>query len=683
MIQKLQDTTLKKNVILEMAPPYLNATLHQGHLYEQCLAYPYYRFLDSSTREKIFTKTNKELFKNMPNVNVQINIGVDCNGLPLVQMVKKTLEGALTPKTIEKECERVSEINTKNVREIYKKTGLQDLRSVHEYTTHDKSFKTLMEQFLDINLKRKFLKLKKMPHRYCPRCGTFVSKSECTIINQKKPRYNVRFMDSNGHPYFIMTTRPQFLAGISAIVYNPQDERYKHLKGQTLHTFIGGKRIQGRVYESSIVSKTVGTGLMYVTKYASDMDIKVFRTLEDPCIKNDCNSLYEADGSVRKQIQQIYNIETYDDFYNLENFWENIKIDENALENVIHVLRHTERSNCKQEIKFLECPQLVLEYPQEILDEIVSFTKQNVNIEQKSMMSAVLGQISCFKEWCISRDAHYYSFDCPYPQIMDCKMDTWLISALNYMEDVKKGTEIIRIQGTDITDTWLKYTLVVSYILSKYGALKHKNANFKSIFLHRMILNSKNQKISKSKGNGLDIEKLLETVDLRTLRLYFCSKTLEADFSFHFKELQDTKKLLQKFKNLKLKIEAMCTGDILDNPLYEPLQTLLISKFQCHRLKNLKNKFKESTEDILLRWPFCRLINGIKEIVYFLSRTINSYYPLDDKTTICDPLITLHQLECILYGNTTTVSTKVHHESNLYAIYHLIILINQFLNCFE
>jgi len=102
-------------------------------------------------------------------------------------------------------------------------------------------------------------------------------------------------------------------------------------------------------------------------------------------------------------------------------------------------------------------------------------------------------------------------------------LDTWMDSSISELVLLKYKSDkaffkkhfpaTLRPQGKEIVRTWLYYTLLRGY-------LETGKACFEDVWINQHILDSKGYKMSKSRGNGIDPQKLLKSYGAEAIRLW-------------------------------------------------------------------------------------------------------------------------------------------------------------------
>ncbi len=131
--------------------------------------------------------------------------------------------------------------------------------------------------------------------------------------------------------------------------------------------------------------------------------------------------------------------------------------------------------------------------------------------------------------------------------------DTWMDSSvsnlfiLNQYADKPwhhEHTCSIRPQGRDIVRTWLYYTVLKSHLL-------HDKAAFEHAWIHGMGMDARGRKMSKSVGNVIDPDQILETTGSDAFRLWIAGEcTIGDDFRIDEQKIKGAGKFLQKLANV-------------------------------------------------------------------------------------------------------------------------------------
>ena len=134
---------------------------------------------------------------------------------------------------------------------------------------------------------------------YSPECRTTIADSEIEYKKMKGKYVHIVFDVENGEKIVIATTRPELLGACAAIIYNPEDERYKHLKGKKAKVPIYGQEVE--IIEDNYAKKDKGTGLVMMCSYGDYTDIVFFRDhgLKEKILINEDGTMNELAGPLK------------------------------------------------------------------------------------------------------------------------------------------------------------------------------------------------------------------------------------------------------------------------------------------------------------------------------------------------------------------------------------------------
>ncbi len=116
------------------------------------------------------------------------------------------------------------------------------------------------------------------PVTWCPRCGTSLSEAEIEYKEEDTHLYYVKWrVKETGEEIVIATTRPELIGAARAVIYNPNDERYKHLKGK--HAIVPLYDYEVPIHEHSAADPEFGTGLVMICSYGDWTDVMIINEL--------------------------------------------------------------------------------------------------------------------------------------------------------------------------------------------------------------------------------------------------------------------------------------------------------------------------------------------------------------------------------------------------------------------
>ncbi|MBN3037048.1 MAG: valine--tRNA ligase [Candidatus Diapherotrites archaeon] len=556
---------------IDTPPPYASGTWHMGGA-------AHYSQIDMIARVmRMFGK------------HVLFPFGVDRNGLPIE--VRTEQDNNISMHDVPREefiamCKKTLDRYKMEIAETAKRLGLScnawDVK--HEvggaYTTDDPEYRRLTQAtFLEL-WKRGLIYEDNRPNNYCPVCRTTIADAEIEYTELPTKLNSLRFrVKESGEEIIIATTRPEMLASCQAVLFNPSDERYQHLEGKHAIIPLYDRAVPLMAHPSA--KPEYGSGLVMVCSYGDYTDVLLFRELglEEVILINPEGRMTERVGKyagltpveARKAI-----------LHNLDGLGFLVK-----QEQLMHNTPTCWRS--KNPLEIIPMPEYYLKQT-EFIDDLREVAKE-IRFHapvSKNMLDAWLDAVSM--DWPISRRRYYatevplwYCEECGKPLVpkpgkyyqpwregppagskCECGsssfrgeervFDTWMDSSISEVYILGKlwdedwfGKHFpcsLRAQGKDIVRTWLYYTLLRAYQLFKKRAFDH-------VWISHHIIGADGRKMSKSLGNVVMPNPMLDKYGADTLRLWSCMEAsfLKSDLRCSEERIAGNGKFLTKLWN--------------------------------------------------------------------------------------------------------------------------------------
>ena len=531
----------KEIFVIDTPPPYPSGTWHIG-------AVAQYSMID------VIARSQRLLGKE-----VYFPWGVDRNGINIEFTVEKKTGKKM--RTFNRGdfidiCRDTIEEYTQAMRETACRVGLS-CSFENEYLTDSPEYRSVSQSiFVDLFKQGNIIEDLR-PNIYDPVEGTTIADAEVQRISRSTKLCDVIWETEDGDQVIITTTRPELICACGIVLVHPEDSRYTHLIGKEIHLPLGVNGRSKKVLISShhSVKMEFGSGVLMVCSFGDQNDVSVFREfgLEPFVAINLKGEMTEISGPL-SGLSVIEARKKAIEILDQENKLSSI----NDHEQEIPV---SERGNNPVEIILLKEWYVRQTHTLERMNELVS----DINFippRNKQFLDDWMQNISI--DWPISRRRWYHTEvpiwysddgskvvvpphgtyvqpwrDSPpagsevldrstrehigsYNELSDSLgaihgeekvFDTWMDSSNSnlyvsgYISDPEMFERAfptsIRPQGKEIVRTWLYYTLLKSaLLLDKPG--------FQNIWVDGLGMDPWGRKMSKSLGNGIDADSVLE-----------------------------------------------------------------------------------------------------------------------------------------------------------------------------
>lgn len=587
-IFKFDKNSNKPIFSIDTPPPTVSGKLHMGHI--------------GSMSQMDFIAR----YKRMQGYNLFYPFGTDDNGLATERLIEKTQKVKAT-KMPRKQFITLCLKTLVGIREEYlkgfKRLGLSCDWDIF-YTTIDKhSQKISQKSFIDLYKQGREYR-KQAPVIWCPTCQTAIAQVELED-KEINSHFNDIIFKIDSDDYIISTTRPELLPACVAVFVHPDDTRYKKLIGKKAQVPIFNYKVPIMADKRIEIEK--GTGMMMSCTFGDQTDAELYMQYNLPLkiaiSKN--GVMTEIAGpykglSIRDAREQI--------IHDLKK--QNLLTNQKEITHSVNV-----HERCGTEIEILETKQWFIKY----LDLKQKYLTQGkkLNWYPKFMFNRYENWVKGLQwDWCISRQRFFgvpipvwYCKKCgevilakesqlPVDPIVDkpktpcpkCKsnefvpekdvLDTWATSSLTPRLAIellpkkywdKLYPMSLRPQAHDIITFWLFNTLVKSHF-------HFKTNPWKDVMISGFVLDPKGRKMSKSKGNIIEPQKMIEKYSADCLRFWAASTKLGDDSPFQEKELVAGQKFITKLWNAS-KFAFMHLKDYESKPkTLEPIDKWILSE---------------------------------------------------------------------------------------------------------
>lgn len=218
-------------------------------------------------------------------------------------------------------------------------------------------------------------------------------------------------------------------------------------------------------------------------------------------------------------------------------------------------------------------------------------------------------------------------------------MDVWFDSGSSWRGTlVERGLKYpadLYLEGSDQYRGWFNSSLIVA--LASSG-----KAPYKQVVSHGFVMDEKWEKMSKSKGNGLDPLKIIDVYGADVLRLWCALTDYQQDVKLSEGIVKTISEQYRKIRNtFKFMLGNLSNGSLEDHFELKDAQKEfeMVDKFILARLEEVKNNVIEAMDEY-------NFINAIGEIMKFVSDDLSSFY-LDITKDIlyCEPKESVRRLQ--------------------------------------
>ena len=484
---------------------------------------------------------------------------------------------------------------------------------------------------------------------YCTKHQTSFADIEVEHKNEKGKLWKIAYptLDKIGE-IIIATTRPETMLGDVAVAVHPDDERYKKLIGTRILLPIVDKEIP--IIADEYVDMSYGTGAVKITPAHDPNDFEIAKRHDLPL-----ESIISPEGKMINVPAQFLGLTPVEARARVLEALEALELRRGETE-IEHAVGHCYR--CGSVIEPMIKEQWFIKTQSLAQPAIDALKKEEITFYPASKRKELIAYLEQLKDWNISRQIPwgipipaFVNENDPKDWIFDTRtneqsivvngttyireedtFDTWFSSGqwpyivTDYLTDGDLAnyfpTDMME-TGMDIMRAWVSRMIMLS--LYRTGKLP-----FKEVYLHGMVNDEHNQKMSKSKGNVINPMELVAEFGSDATRMGLISGRAPAQSqAFNRGSVIAARNFCNKLWNIARFVEAQI-GDnhqIVDLEPQTPADHWII------------RQLNDAANNIAIRLEQYRFSEASETVYHTIWDDVADWYIESSKTAINRPLL--------------------------------------------
>ena len=484
---------------------------------------------------------------------------------------------------------------------------------------------------------------------YCTEHQTSFADIEVEHKNEKGKLWKIAYptLDKIGE-IIVATTRPETMLGDVAVAVHPDDERYKKLVGTRILLPIVDKEIP--IIADEYVDMSYGTGAVKITPAHDPNDFEIAKRHDLPI-----ESIISPEGKMINVPAQFLGLTPVEARARVLEALEALELRRGETE-IEHAVGHCYK--CGSVIEPMIKEQWFIKTQSLAQPAIDALKKEEITFYPASKRKELIAYLEQLKDWNISRQIPwgipipaFVNENDPKDWIFDTRtneqsivvngttyireedtFDTWFSSGQwpYIVTDYLDGGELANYFPTDMMETgmdimraWVSRMIMLS--LYRTGKLP-----FKEVYLHGMVNDEHNQKMSKSKGNVINPMELVAEFGSDATRMGLISGRAPAQSqAFNLGSVIAARNFCNKLWNIARFVEAQI-GDnhqIVDLEPQTPADHWII------------RQLNDAANNIAVRLEQYRFSEASETVYHTIWDDVADWYIESSKTAINRPLL--------------------------------------------
>ena len=484
---------------------------------------------------------------------------------------------------------------------------------------------------------------------YCTKHQTSFADIEVEHKNEKGKLWKIAYptLDKIGE-IIVATTRPETMLGDVAVAVHPDDERYKKLVGTRILLPIVDKEIP--IIADEYVDMSYGTGAVKITPSHDPNDFEIAKRHDLPL-----ESIVSPEGKMINVPAQFLGLTPVEARARVLEALEALELRRGETE-IEHAVGHCYK--CGSVIEPMIKEQWFIKTQSLAQPAIDALKKEEITFYPASKRKELIAYLEQLKDWNISRQIPwgipipaFVNENDPKDWIFDTRtneqsivvngttyireedtFDTWFSSGQwpYIVTDYLTGGDLANYFPTDMMETgmdimraWVSRMIMLS--LYRTGKLP-----FKEVYLHGMVNDEHNQKMSKSKGNVINPMELVAEFGSDATRMGVISGRAPAQSqAFNKGSVIAARNFCNKLWNIARFVEAQI-GDnhqIVDLEPQTPADHWII------------RQLNDAANNIAVRIEQYRFSEASETVYHTIWDDVADWYIESSKTAINRPLL--------------------------------------------